>query len=748
MKLFSLFALALFGVAFGEDVSSINLEKKVTVDGNCTCTETDPAELNKPEEIKKGDGVSIASTCGEDCFELVFLVDGRTSNIGDINGLKANDVWDVVQEWISRVTTQVIDSSGKNSDNFLVVIQYANLRKVTLASEMNKEEISQQITDMQQEYSDQNVKPEESPKLIKQGIESLLNYLDFMAGGKNNTLVDIQNNEWEEYRQRTNSNCKSVLTTFTHNYLNMLGEDLSEEMWDKIQDYFNRTDVVTVSYRPEGTYGSEHNPFVSQNGITYEYPDYTSMISSVSEVARHICDPHPNIVSSCDIELVFLVDASYCDCDNSEKIYNNIRRFINEVSDSYRTDKQLMLGHGLLLGFQSFYKKEKDGQLEFDNMFDVTEYANLAHPTTSLDNFRQAVNKFNQNRQPYSDLTMPTEQKPEIHLSEILENANQRFFTDNSQSDRPSTKILVVLKGENPGSEIDLQQALQSQVVALRQKYDHNISIVTLPVKNDPDSVDNSEAHMLNAVSSVPTAFTSVSALDQNYEYDASITATFETLLGKIETCSDNDYPSGIIQTKQNKNGYKTEYKCTCPVKVDISGEGGCVIGSQGDQGQRGDIGDVGLEGHNGAPGFDGIDGQQGKTGEQGPTGPQGQKGRKGVQGLHGTPGRSGPNGRTGNRGLPGKRGSHSVQSWESIFDLVNENCNCGGSCGDRSSDWMMGAMINPFEFETTYDSVIKQLDEENANDDKSEASEDSDNSADMLLSEEDRAWIEAQNFW
>jgi hypothetical protein len=326
---------------------------------------------------------------------------------------------------------------------------------------------------------------------------------------------------------------------------------------------------------------------------------------------------------------------------------------------------------------------------------------------------------------------MPVEQKPDIFLSEILGSAEDFFTpssTDASADTNQSTRLLIVLKGENSGNELDLDAALKSQITALAKKYDHNINIIALPISENIDSVDTSEALMLNAVLDVPiNNIDSLSALDSRYQYSNTASATFETLLSKIETCADNNLPSSQYSDKDGKDGKKSkvqvsEYKCTGPVEVNIHGSGGCVIGKMGDQGKKGDMGEDGGPGPKGPSGADGVDGLNGVPGDYGPDGPKGQKGSPGDKGTHGIPGRQGQQGATGERGEDGERGDSPTMDWDNIFELVSDNCDCGGACQDRATDWMNG-MVDSAEVNNILMKVKKM---ENKN-----------------LTEEDIAWIE-----
>lgn len=315
---------------------------------------------------------------------------------------------------------------------------------------------------------------------------------------------------------------------------------------------------------------------------------------------------------------------------------------------------------------------------------------------------------------------MPISQKIDIPLGDIIADA-ETLFTATTEADKAkATRILVVLKGEDSEDEIDLDRALRSQITALEKRHDENVKIMVLPITENVRSPDNSEAHMLNAVLDMHAGNSRTSVLDHKNNYNLEKVQTFENMLARVETCSDNELPSGQTAPSYRRT---EEYECSCPINVKLEGNGGCVIGPQGHKGVPGDMGDVGEPGINGLDGHKGIQGATGAHGEVGPKGEQGEVGQAGEKGFHGLAGFGGQQGPPGKDGEAGEDGVTSRYSWEDIFERVDRLCNCNGGCSDRSTDWMGVDMIDSQDFDVVYGKML-QYDESN------------------FLSSEDEEWL------
>jgi len=654
-------------------------------DDHCNCTKTElPQGLDADV---KTEFICSTETGKASCFELVFLVDGRDA--AGTNGLSSEQVFDIVKEWIFRVVHKVQKVTSGSKSDFLVIIQYADKSILSLATELDTsfEILRQQINGIQAMNAG-NVTNSDNPIQLTKAMQ---NVVDIYNGKATIEGSEESNNKWKESRDK--HECKRILFTFTHGYV---VSQPSDSLMTEINTIFDRTDVVTVVYRdqnslPNNAYNSA-KLLQSPNGITYEYETYVKLLNGVDEIQRHICDPMPaNYEAVCDVELVFLIDSTYCTCNaDADMLYKNIRHYVNEVADSYRSDKRLLLGKGFGLGLHAYFPGQDD--VEFESLFDVNFYRNKDSQTTSLDEFRAAVSKFDISKQPFSDVATNAENVGAIPLHKVLKKAETFFSTNNEDAENGPTRILVILKNE-PVNSPSLGDNLLTQSIALQQQFEHNINLIALPIRDIPTNLaDNSDIYMLNAVLDNPTPSTELTVLTREGRYSHVLVASFETALGHIPTCADstiNYDPSQYTQV----NGTIDQYSCECHMRISLNASA-CYVGYRGSKGPDGHAGDKGPIGNTG---LDGSDGPDGGVGPQGPPGQPGLEGISGLDGPKGPEGATGPIGRMGNSGVRGAPGNDAPETryyeWDQITKLVEKSCNCSKSCVDPKpeSDWVLG---------------------------------------------------------
>jgi len=686
------FGLALLCLIGTTTVQAVNSDESVEItfdakfetleSGHCKCErkgdEDGANDLIDPDNLE-----DESYKCG-DCFQLVFVIDGRVVN-GTMN-MNSDQIFDIVKDWISRVVKQVMANSAHGKNKLMVIIQYADIPNVKLVVDLDFEDLDFKDLKTQihqlKSMKDQEMKNEDSDKNLSNALERLKEFM------RNDTNIDTSSqglhDKWTNWNQQ-NSECKKFLITFTHGPI--VGPS-SKKAIEELKPHFDRTDVVTVNYR--NIWEGDSELLASDNGVTYEYENYIKLLEESDEVANNICDPNGvDQTDGCSVELVFMVDGVFCVCQDDRIIFKEVRQFITRVVDEYRGSKSfrgkksLYLGSGLKLGLNTFYRKDR--QIQIDNLFDINGYNDSQ--TNSLDRFRAAVAKFDNSKSPFDTLQPVTDVDVvgNITLHELLMAAGDfsQYFT--APRNEKTTRILVVLKAVDLTTQDEdegVDAMFKSLTTALDKKYNEDINIVTLPIKKSSDE-ESKEIHMLNAILDNPTDGVP-SVLNEHSKSTQINEMKFTQVLSKIETCLDDLQVQKIVQKVRSE-----EWKCECPITITAQAAGSsCITGPVGDRGLEGDVGDIGPIGQTGPagiPGIPGIAGRDGKHGLVGEQGPDGDKGRAGHTGRDGVAGRVGLPGDVGKTGPTGKS---FFYAWENISKMVEENCQCNNACEARFSDW------------------------------------------------------------
>jgi len=658
---------------------------------------------------------------------------------------------EMIKNWIFRVVYTIKKYKRNNpNQDFLVVVQYpqkntVNTMLVSYADEvLNAEkEFGDKIMDMamkgQKVRTGENLRAENF-EIIK-ALKCLTQYAQAINSDNPDvasiTCMKFQESSMENKLPKKNLPYKKMLFTFTHGPITVSSDSSNNVILVNARNEFDRMDVVTIGYRK--TY--EKPLFQSANGITYEYADYTDLLreKEINTIVSAICEDlqeeqelsaptNPiELIEPCLLDVVFAVDAHFCECTTglinaccaqSNKIIEQMSKFVNQVVDKLRKKGSYILGRdhtinkqALRVGFYSYYKN--GASYNSDVIMEMSEWS-LIEKTTSLDKFREAI--FNNYKKPkVSDASNVNK----VYLRNVLEetfdfgNSQARFldkFSEQFSADVQSThsQVFVIFPEDDssetkPGSS-GITNSLKLREGALEFKK-KGIDVIAMPIKAE-ETVNRGleyDAGLVNAVLDTPPNGDHWTALDEiDNSYDEERADKLVEAIYSLDDCPEaQDTP---------RKCHPIEWSCNATLEYSWSG---CLMGPPGIEGKDGGVGEKGARGPRGLPGLPaplGPQGNNGHDGECGKPGPQGPWGPKGDQGIKGDPG---PQGAQGPKGRKGQDAKIDIVSWSSVHNSVRSNCGCktcektisdpenictksdGSTCLKKQPVWWLGEHID-----------------------------------------------------
>lgn len=651
-------------------------------------------------------------------LQLYFLLDVRTEQQDGKNcdteycNSRFISNSEMIRNWIFRVV-HTIKQYKQNSpkQDFLIVVQYPSPTKtkqliVTFADE---------VLNAEKEFGDKIIKmaynEQEKRDSASRNSDDLISALDclnkYATEINKKTGRDILNVKCIDKDQAVvmkfpnkDLEYKKILFTLTHGAITYKQTNKNDRVLREASKIYNRMDVVTIEYRES----YENELFMSSNGITYEYADYTDLLreNEIDTVVENICedikDSNSNSPSSpmtmvdepCLLDIVFVVDAHWCDCTSglkdaccalSNKIIKQMNKYINSVVDKLRKEGGYVLGkdqkdnlfkpyHNLRIGMYTYYH---DGtELKSDTVIELKDWDSVSM-TISLDTFRKNIHD---NYKKPTVSTMGRHNK--VTLREVLE-SNFRFTSGvntfmskfkletTDQENLTQSQVLVVFTEDDSSEEGDISIKLKLREATLDFKA-QNIDVVAMPIKNEENGDRGLEydAGLVNSILDTPPNGLQWTALDSvDHSYEENRANALVSVLFNLDDCAP--------QAPQCESG---SVRWQCNATLDYTWEG-CLMGPRGMNGSDGEPGPQGPKGLSGADGLAsviGLAGSNGRNGKRGPPGPPGPKGPIGPNGQKGAPG---PPGIPGQPGRPGKNAKINLFSWEQIHNSVEVNCGC-----------------------------------------------------------------------
>lgn len=681
--------------------------KNVTASGKLTSYKCPPPQFSP---------CSVRSTVTVGCshnFQLYFMLDIRTIETNN-SSIDCTSAWcasrfisntEMIKNWIFRVVYTIKKYKRNNpNQDFLVVVQYPQQVKAKMLVSYADE-----VLDAEKDFGDKIMKMAmEGQKVSKKNAEiidalkCLTKYANEINKKTNRDLSSITCLEFEDNTMKSklpkrNLPYKKMLFTFTHGPITMssVEKQSNNQILSDARDVFDRMDVVSIGYRK--TY--EKPLFQSANGITYEYADYTDLLreKEVNTVVSAICEDiseveeisksnNSIIADPCLLDVIFAVDSHFCVCTTalkdaccarSEKIIQQMQKFVNQVTDKLRKKGSYILGkdhttvkQALRVGFYSYYKN--DTVLSSTPIMELKEWSSV-QKTTSLDKFREAIFKKYENPKVKGASNVN-----KVYLRNVLEDnfdfgtTSEKFldkFSDKFDDELTHSKVFVIFPEDDSSEEssgISNNLKLREGTLAFKNE---GVDVIAMPIKSGSGSGQGLEydAGLVNAILDTPPngAWTALDQVENEVEYDEDRADKLVEAIYALDDCQ--------VSTEQ-PHCSPVGYSCNATLEYSWSG---CLMGPAGLRGNPGEDGQRGIVGPPGLPGLPGQLGPQGENGADGECGKRGPQGSQGYKGKQGFRGDQGPRGPQGPKGESGQNAKIDITSWSDVHRAVKDNCGC-----------------------------------------------------------------------